>query len=443
MVEHSAVNRRVAGSSPALPAITPEKGLFYFMDIQPLTVTEFTKKLKLLIQEEFSDVYITGEISNFKKHSISGHCYFTLKDENASLQAVLWNFRYNLLNFIPEDGLQVIVRGKITIYEPRGNYQIDITEIRPAGLGELQLAFERLKKKLEQEGLFEESRKRSLPEFPETVAIITSESGAVIEDFKRVTLKRFPVAKILLFPVSVQGPGSVESIINALKLANQDKYSIDIIVLARGGGSLEDLWSFNDERLAREVFKSKVPTVSAIGHETDFTICDFVADVRAPTPSAAAEIIFPDKNQLLERLMQINYYINDSIKNWFRHYYDNLNRIQNSYVMNRPMDILNQIKMRLDENYKTIYDVLDNIFKKYHERLNYMEKLLKNTSPEHTLKRGFTYIIKDDKLIPRKVLLKDLDFVRIVFYDGELNARIRKDSLKFKQINLYDNEEKK
>ncbi|MCX7833905.1 MAG: exodeoxyribonuclease VII large subunit [Ignavibacteria bacterium] len=411
------------------------------MDIQPLTVTEFTRKLKILIQEEFSDVYITGEISNFKKHAISGHCYFTLKDENAALQAVLWNYRYNLLNFTPEDGLKVIVRGKITVYEPRGNYQIDIIEIRLAGIGELQLAFERLKRKLEEEGLFEESRKRALPEFPNRIGIITSESGAVIEDFKRVTLKRYPLVDILLFPVSVQGPGSVESIICALKEANKEKYSLDIIVLARGGGSIEDLWSFNDERLAREVFKSKVPTVSAIGHETDFTICDFVADLRAPTPSAAAEIIFPDKNQLLERLTQIDYYINDSIKSWFRYYYDNLDRIKNSYVMNRPVDILNQYKIRLDENYKMISDVLKNTVNKYKERLNYMERLLLNTSPEHTLKRGFAYVKKDGKVVSRKALLKPFDNIDIVFYDGTIGAEILKEKPEVKQTNLYDNEE--
>ncbi len=412
------------------------------MDIKPLTVTEFTQKLKLIIQEEFSDIYITGEISNFKKHAISGHCYFTLKDENSALQAVLWNYRYNLLNFKLEDGLQVIVRGKITIYEPRGSYQIDIIEIKLAGIGELQLAFERLKQKLEQEGLFEESRKRKLPEFPKRVGIITSESGAVIEDFKRVTLKRYPIVEILLFPVSVQGAGSVKSIINALKIANQEKYKLDIIVLARGGGSIEDLWSFNDEMLAREVFKSKVPTVSAIGHETDFTICDFVADLRAPTPSAAAEIIFPDKNQLLERLQQINYYIEDSVKTWFRFYYDNIDRIKNSYVINKPLDILNQYKMKLDENYKTVSDVISNKINRYKENLNYIEKFLHNTSPEHTLRRGFTYIRKDDTVIPRKKFLKPADFVEIVFFDGELNAEIKKEKLKIKQGNLYENEEK-
>lgn len=411
------------------------------MDIQPLTVTEFTRKLKVLIQEEFSDVYITGEISNFKKHSISGHCYFTLKDENASLQAVLWNYRYNMLSFKIEDGLKVIVRGKITIYEPRGSYQIDVLEIKLAGIGELQLAFERLKQKLEQEGLFEESRKRQLPEFPNRVALITSESGAVIEDFKRVTLKRYPIVTILFFPVSVQGPGSVESIISALKEANKDKYDVDIIVLARGGGSIEDLWSFNEESLAREVFKSKVPTVSAIGHETDFTICDFVADLRAPTPSAAAEIIFPDKNQLLERLTQINYYINDAIKSWFRFYHDNIKRIENSYVINKPVDILNQYKIKLDENYKTISDVLKNVIKKYKERLSYMERLLTNTSPEHTLKRGFTYIRKNGKVIPRKALLKPTDYIDIIFYDGQINAEILREKLNIKQPNLYDSEE--
>ncbi|MBN1633022.1 MAG: exodeoxyribonuclease VII large subunit [Ignavibacteria bacterium] len=405
------------------------------MTEKPLSITEFTKQLKLIIQTEFSEVYLTGEISNFKRNSASGHCYFTLKDENAALSAALWSFRYQYLKFKPADGMKVEVRGKITIYEPRGSYQIDISEIKPAGIGELQLAFERLKEKLEKEGFFDESRKRELPEFPERVAIITSDTGAVIEDFKRVTRKRFPLITLLLFPARVQGAGSLESVISALKEANKPEYEADVIVLARGGGSIEDLWTFNEEALARELFKSRIPIVSAIGHDTDYTICDFVADRRAATPSAAAEIILPDKNQLLERINQIDYYIKDEAINWLKHYENILNRFESSYVFNRPLELLNQYKIRLDENYKEISGFIRNKMNSVKEKLNYSEKLFLNIGPEQTLKRGFTYVKRDGKIISRKKNLKSRDEVDIIFYDGESKALIKEKS--FNQNKLF------
>lgn len=398
------------------------------MKENPLTITEFTRKLKTIIQSEFSEVYLTGEISNFKRNSASGHCYFTLKDENASLNAALWSFRYQFLKFKPADGMKVEVKGKITIYEPRGTYQIDISEIKPAGMGELQLAFDRLKEKLEKEGLFDESRKRNLPEFPGRVAIITSDTGAVIEDFKRVTRKRFPLITLLLFPAQVQGSGSLESVIKALTEANKPEYDTDVIVLARGGGSIEDLWTFNEEELARAVYKSKIPTVSAIGHDTDYTICDYVADRRAATPSAAAEIILPDKNQLLERIAQIDYYMKDEVTNWLRHYENILSRFESSYVFNRPLDLLNQYKMKLDENYKEISNVLKNKIISIKEKLNYSEKLFINIGPEQTLKRGFALIKKNGNIISRKKNLKPPDKVKIIFYDGESEAVIKEES---------------
>ena len=405
------------------------------MTEKPLSITEFTKQLKLIVQTEFSEVFLIGEISNFKRNTASGHCYFTLKDENASLSATLWSFRYQFLKFKPADGMKVEVKGKITIYEPRGSYQIDVSEIRPAGIGELQLAFERLKEMLEKEGLFDESRKRDLPEFPERVAIITSDTGAVIEDFKRVTRKRFPLISLYLFPAKVQGTGSLESVIDALKEANKSEYNLDVIVLARGGGSIEDLWTFNEEALARELFKSKIPTVSAIGHETDYTICDFVADRRAATPSAAAEIILPDKNQLLERITQIDYYIRDEVVNWMKHYENILNRFESSYVFNRPLDLLSHYKMRLDENYKEISGVIRSKINSVKEKLSYSGKLFLNIGPEQTLKRGFTYIKKNGKIVSRKLDLKNDDEVGIVFFDGESDAVIKEKS--FNQNKLF------
>jgi len=390
----------------------------------PLTITELTRELKSLVENEFKNVYLIGEISNFKRHLASGHCYFILKDENSQISATLWNSRFNNLTFKPEDGQKVLVNGRITVYELRGTYQIDVSGMQPFGKGDLQLKFEQLKEKLLKEGLFDESHKRLLPEFPMRVGIVTSETGAVIEDFKNVTKKRYPVANLFLFPANVQGSGSIESVCKAIEQANKPEYALDILVIARGGGSIEDLWTFNEEAIARAVYNSSVPTVSAIGHEVDFTICDFVADLRAPTPSAAAEIIFPDKNELLERIDKIDYNIKIYIKNKVRSLSDSLINFSNNYFFNRPLDVLNDYKIKNDEQYKVLEKLVKDKITSYKQNLNYKDKIFFNLSPDQTLKRGFTYIIKEDKIVSRKVILKPDDKIKVRFYDGDVNADV-------------------
>ena len=390
----------------------------------PLTITELTRDLKSLVENEFRNVYLIGEISNFKRHIASGHCYFILKDENSQISATLWSSRFNYLTFKPEDGQKVLVKGRITIYEPRGTYQIDVSGMQPFGKGDLQLKFEQLKDKLLKEGLFEESHKRLLREFPMRVGIVTSETGAVIEDFKNVTKKRYPVANLFLFPANVQGSGSIESVCKAIEQANKPEYALDILVIARGGGSIEDLWTFNEEAVARAVYKSRVPTVSAIGHEVDFTICDFVADLRAPTPSAAAEMIFPDKNELLERIDKIDYNIKIYIKNKVRSLSDSLNNFSNNYFFNRPLDVLNDYKIKNDEQYKVLEKLVKEKITSYKQNLNYKDKIFFNLSPDQTLKRGFTYVLKGDKIVSRKVILKPDDKIKVRFYDGDVNADV-------------------
>ncbi|MGC8859277.1 MAG: exodeoxyribonuclease VII large subunit, partial [Ignavibacteria bacterium] len=365
----------------------------------------------------------------------------------------------------------VLAQGRITVYEPRGNYQFDVFGMQPYGIGDLQLAFEELKNKLQKEGLFEQRFKKPLPEFPMKVAIITSETGAVIRDFKTVAAKRFPIAKIYLLPARVQGPGSVEDVCRALEFANSSDYNFDLIVLARGGGSLEDLWTFNEEAVARAVFKSKIPVVSAIGHEVDFTICDFVADLRAPTPSAAAEIIFPDRTDLLERMKRIEYNLHYDVKEHIRRLKDAITSLSKNYFFNKPRDILVDYKIRLDDIYKDLNDMINNRldelkniltnseqflkqlrmswrFKNYHmvieessDRLNRIitnrlaslatsvdsiEKVFQQINPELTLRRGYTYILRDDKTITRSKELRVSDEVEIVFYDGKNKATIKK-----------------
>jgi len=272
---------------------------------RPLSVYDLTAHIREILEGSalLQKVWVSGEISNFKAHS-SGHYYFTLKDERASLKAVMWRSRTGLLRFRPVDGMKVLVKGNIGVYERDGAYQFYADTIEPDGLGSLYAAYEQLKSRLEQEGLFAQQRKRALPSFPRTIAVLTSPTGAAIRDMIIVLRRRYPLAKVLVMPVTVQGPDAVPSIVAALEgvCAHSD---IDVVILGRGGGSIEDLWAFNDEQVARAIVGCPCPVVSAVGHETDFTIADFVADLRAPTPSAAAELVVPDMRALENRLTEL------------------------------------------------------------------------------------------------------------------------------------------
>lgn len=390
----------------------------------PITVSELSKRLKSLIEFEFQFIHITGEISNCKKHTPSGNFYFVLKDDKSQVSGVMWNSRSARLAFEPKDGMRVIIKGRLSLYETRGTYQIDVFEMFQAGLGELQMAFEALKQKLFSEGLFDEARKKSLPEFPENVVIITSETGAVIEDFKRIANKRFPSTKITLIPATVQGTTTAKNVIKALKFAQNLEYKIDVICIARGGGSIEDLWGFNDEALARAICDCMIPVVSAIGHEIDFTICDFVADVRAATPSAAAELIFPDKNDYLERVKQSEYLIKKIVSGKISSLSEYLDGLKNNYFFNKPIDILNDFKMKLDDYQDELKNLTTEKFSAVKNDLNYIEKILFNISPENTLKRGYSLVKKNDKYISSSDELVLFDRVKIQFKDGENDAEI-------------------
>jgi len=394
--------------------------------ISPITISELTEQIKSLIEQEFKFVSIVGEISNFKIHTASGHFYFILKDENAQVSALMWNSRNKDLYFTPEDGMKVIVKGRVTLFKSRGTYQVDVFEIQPYGIGELRIAYEKLKEKLLSEGLFEEEYKKLLPEFPSRVALVTSETGAAIHDFNRVTEKRYPVVKLFLFPALMQGAGSPNSVCKSIRLANKPNYNIDIIVITRGGGSIEDLWTFNEESVAREVFNSKVPVVNAIGHEIDYTICDFVADLRAPTPSAAAEMIFPDKTELLERINQFSYNIEIYLSERLNYYRSELENVTRSYFFNKPIDILNEYNLRVDEYKDSLEKVVKEKLNNVNSSLGSIEKLLFNIGPEQTLKRGFTYILKDGKIVSRKKYLDVNDDIKIRFHDGDKEARVKK-----------------
>ena len=263
------------------------------------TVTEITKEIKSILEENFPALWVEGEISNYLLHS-SGHRYFSLKDENVQIRCTLWRFRGDELQFEPADGMKVIVWGAITVYERNGQYQLDVIELIPAGLGKLEIAFRRLKEKLFKEGLFDEEHKKPIPEFPEAIGMVTSPTGAAIRDIIRIIRSRFPSVKIIVNPVRVQGEGAAEEIAQAIKEFNEYK-KIDVMLVGRGGGSVEDLWAFNEETVARAIYESEIPIISAVGHQIDFVISDFVADSRAPTPSAAAQMVVEERDELLEQ----------------------------------------------------------------------------------------------------------------------------------------------
>jgi exodeoxyribonuclease VII large subunit len=277
-----------------------------------LTVSEITKEIKQILEDGFTNVSIIGEISGFKAH-VSGHWYFSLKDSNAIISCTMWKSMNNHVFFTPQDGMKVIVSGKITVYPPRGNYQVDVRSMRPSGAGELQAAFELLKQKLAAEGLFDQQYKKPIKAVSKKIGIVTAIDGAAFQDMKSVAERRFPLVELVVCPSRVQGTGAAENIAANIKELNTYK-DIDVIILARGGGSIEDLWAFNEEIVAEAIFRSQIPIVTAIGHETDTCIADFVADLRAPTPSAAAEIVTAEKAQKLDFLRSVRRTLSNTLR---------------------------------------------------------------------------------------------------------------------------------
>ena len=412
-----------------------------------ITVTELNTKIKLLIEENFRFVNIIGEISNFKAHSQSGHYYFTLKDDNSQVQAVMWKTRNQALLYTPEDGMQVVIKGRLTVFGARGSYQVEVWEMMPQGAGELRLRFEKLKQKLFDEGLFDETVKKPLPQYPENIAVLTSRTGAVIHDFINIVSRRYPLVNIYLFPVNVQGLKAHESIISGLKEVEKLSKSrridkIDLIVIARGGGSLEDLWPFNEEKLARAVYECKIPVVSAVGHEVDFTICDFVSDLRAPTPSAAAELVTPNMNDLIVTIRNFLYFCSNFAENKLYSLRKSLKEVESNYYFNRPKDLVYNYYQRLDELSRMVTNVTNSKVSSLKNNIRLYKKTLHHVSPQNNLKKGYSLVYKkqadldlfedtdgeqkERKLITRASGIKKNDEVEIKFYDNKKSARITK-----------------
>jgi len=397
---------------------------FESSDVNILSISELTREIKLTIESSFPVVWVEGEISNFKLHS-SGHMYFSLKDSGAQIPCVLWRTRARSLRFKPQDGMKVIASGAVTVYEKRGSYQLDVSKMQPAGIGDLQLAFEQLKQKLMEEGLFNDEHKQNIPKFPDRIGIVTSPTGAAIRDLMNVINRRFPGVEVILNPVRVQGDEAAQEIATAIDEFNEYG-EIDVMIVGRGGGSLEDLWAFNEEIVARAIFRSRLPIISAVGHEVDYSISDFVADLRAPTPSAAAELVVPDKEDLKHRILILLRGIFDTIANRIEYYKERLISIEKSYGFRRPTDIVKQFQQRLDEVMNSIYRLQSHRLELQTSKLNSLKQQLISLSPTSVLNRGYSICFrqKDDKVITNATDLNVNDKIRIQFHEGNVRGTV-------------------
>ncbi len=387
-----------------------------------LTVTQLTRSIKFALEGSFQKVVVQGEISNFKRHT-SGHLYFTLKDEGAQLSSVLWRSRAASLQFDPKDGMKVIARGNITVYEPRGNYQLDVQTLQPLGVGELQLAFERLKNKLFAEGLFDDGRKKPIPGFPRTIGIVTSPTGAALRDIMTVIARRYPLVELLLVPVRVQGEGAAGEIAAGIELLNEDGRS-DVMIIGRGGGSLEDLWPFNEEVVARAIAASRIPVISAVGHEIDFSISDFTADLRAATPSAAAEIAVPDAADILGTLRDDRRALNAGIEDLVAGLRRKVEQCRSSYALNRPIDILHQYSQRCDELERSLHAAFGHQFTLLRHRAGALIQRIEALNPDLALKRGYAMVTLGGTIVRSVRQVRHDDLLDIKVHDGSLQSRV-------------------
>lgn len=387
-------------------------------DVQILTVSQLTQSIKFVLEQSFDDVLIIGEISNFKPYS-SGHWYFNLKDDSAVINCVMWRGFNNYVFFKPQDGMKVILNGRITVYPPRGNYQFDTRSMKPAGEGELQAAFERLKKKLYEEGLFDQAYKKTIPTFPHKIGLVTSSDGAALRDMISVASRRFPICELILSPCKVQGSGAAEEIVESIQLLNKQK-NIDLIIIARGGGSIEDLWAFNEEIVARAIFDSKIPIITGIGHEIDFTIADFVADLRAPTPSAAMEIATPDLELIKKNIYQMLSENFETVLNNYKNSLKRLNTVTSSYFYRYPFDRLRNYQQMIDTNLAKSAQLIDKKIYNAHLAFKELYYNLKFFDVNNMLNRGFALILQKNKFVKRKKNLNLAEPIKIKFFDGEI-----------------------
>ena len=392
-----------------------------------ITVGELTRQIKEILEGSFSQLWVEGEISNYIHHS-SGHMYFTLKDDEAEIRCAMFKGNNQYLRFKPENGMKVLLSGRISVYAPRGQYQLISTRLEPAGLGTLFLAFEALKKRLSAEGLFDDEFKKPLPKIPETIGLITSKTGAAVKDIINVLGRRAPYVKLILRPTLVQGDEAAVDIVNAIQEMDTS-CEPDLIIFGRGGGSLEDLWPFNEEKVARAIFDCQTPTISAVGHETDTTIADLVADLRAPTPSAAAELAAPSIDELMQSLQTVDEKMRALLERKLEYFWQKMDHIQDRFALQRPDAFINRMT---DLNTHLISALKQSILMKLQSRFGQLETLqaeLTVLNPKSILDRGYAIATADSgKIIHSPNELKTGELFRLQLAKGIISARKEKNT---------------
>ena len=411
-----------------------------------ISVTQLNKYIKYKIDNDtnLNIVFLKGEISNFKAHT-RGHFYFTLKDETSRINAIMFSSNTKNVLFNPQDGMKVLVTGRISVFESTGQYQIYVEEMQEDGIGALYVAFEQLKKKLEQEGLFRQEVKKQIPKIPRRVGVITAPTGAAIRDIISTIKRRWPLTEIYLFPALVQGEMAKDTIVAQIKHAQQ--FDLDTLIVGRGGGSIEDLWPFNEEIVAREIYNCRIPVISAVGHEIDFTISDFVSDLRAPTPTGAAEMAVPQKQDVQNYLYQIDIRLNKVINNMINLNHEKLNKITTNYIFKNPISIYEKKELFYDTTIDKLKYTMNNLLNinnnKYNSivssyiltnpiqlidnKINKFEIIvskLETLSPLLTIKRGYTLTKLNNKVITSSKKVKKGDTIEIEFSDGTINSKV-------------------
>ena len=415
------------------------------MEDKYITVSQLNRYLKFKFDQDpnLGQVFLKGEISNFKAHT-RGHYYFTIKDEGSRINAVMFMSNASKLNFVPEDGMKIMAIGRISVYEATGGYQIYIDSMMPDGVGNLYIEYEKLKKKLASEGLFDPAKKKKIPKFPETVGIVTAPTGAAIRDILSTIKRRWPITKTILFPSLVQGASAAPDIVANIKKAQE--FDIDVLIVGRGGGSIEDMWCFNDEEVARAIYECNIPVISAVGHEIDFTIADFVADLRAPTPTGAAEMAVANMSDFYNYINQVNLRLNKAMNNYVILNREKLERLRNHYILKNPISIYEVKEQKFDTTFEKLQLIMTSILKNERNRYenlkdkvnilidknleknknNYINVLnkLEVLNPLLTIKRGYSVTKKDDKVISSVKNIKKDDDLLIELTDGIVSTKV-------------------
>lgn len=384
-----------------------------------ITVSQVNTYIKALLDESapLRSIYISGEISNFTHYYRSGHMYFTLKDEKSQIKAVMFASYADRLRFKPENGMRIICRGRISVYEKNGEYQLYADDMQPDGIGALNLAFEQLKEKLFKEGVCDDNIKKSLPRYPTKIGVATSNIGAAVEDIKNITARRYPLAEIVIVPTIVQGENAPSDIVNSLKILD-NMPDVNVIILGRGGGSVEDLWAFNTEEVARAVIDCKTPVVSAVGHETDFTICDFVSDLRAPTPSAAAELVCPDINSLLSDVSLLKSTLDSQINNIIDNEMQRVTELSESTVLSDYESLISSYAENVNVLTQRIIDSLSYSIESKAMIFSALSGKLNALSPLAVLSRGYSVCRKNDNIVKSVSEIKKSDKITLILKDG-------------------------